>query len=277
MIGHDRSPYGMTGKPVSRRHEGTSRLSNVDFRFFRDAPRRNVLATAARQRMRAAVMLVATMLAASSAVAAPDQPSDAKAARKPPLDLTATRTAAVDVADRGPAIQKANAWFNAAQTMIGDFVQIGPDGRKSEGKIYVQRPGKLRFEYAQPATMEIVADGTSVIIRDRKLATQDTYFLAQTPLKFLLKDNIDLNKDVRVQSVTSDGAATNISVEDKATFGGTSHIRLTFDNKSSTLTQWLVTDPQGYDTKVSLYNLDLSRKPDPALFRINQERFLNPN
>ena len=159
-----------------------------------------------------------------------------------------------------PAIQKANAWFNAAQTMVGDFVQIGPDGRKSEGKIYVQRPGKLRFEYAQPATMEIVADGTSVIIRDRKLATQDTYFLAQTPLKFLLKDNIDLNKDVRVQAVTGDGATTSISVEDKATFGGTSHIRLTFDTKTSALTQWIVTDPQGYDTKVSLYNLDLARK-----------------
>ena len=44
--------------------------------------------------------------------------------------------------------------------MIGDFVQIGPDGRKSEGKLYVQRPGKIRFEYAQPATMEIVSDGT---------------------------------------------------------------------------------------------------------------------
>ena len=43
------------------------------------------------------------------------------------------------------AIQKANAYFNAATNMTGDFVQIGPDGKRSEGKIFVQRPGKLRF------------------------------------------------------------------------------------------------------------------------------------
>ena len=73
-----------------------------------------------------------------------------------------------------------------------------------------------------------------MIVRDRKLATQDTYFLAQTPLKFLLKDNIDLSRDVKVQNVTGDGATTSIMVEDKATFGGTSHIKLMFDAKNFT-------------------------------------------
>ncbi len=222
----------------------------------------------------------------AAAHAAPDdkpaesKPSDAKPERpratKPPLDIAATRPAPVEV-DRAAAVARANEWFNKADTMVGDFIQVGPDGRRSEGKIYVQRPGKLRFEYAQPATMEIVADGTSLVIRDRKLATQDNYFLAQTPLKFLLKDNIDLGKDVKVQAVTGDNATTSIAVEDKATFGGTSHIRLTFDNKSFALKQWKVTDPQGYDTLVSLYNLDLNKKPDPSLFKITQERFLNPN
>jgi hypothetical protein len=38
-----------------------------------------------------------------------------------------------------------------------------------------------------------------------------------------------------------------------------------------------VTDPQGYDTLVSLYNIDLKEKPDPSLFQINTERMLNPN
>ena len=220
--------------------------------------------------------------AAGPAAAAPDaKPSESRAERpdakgKAPLDLTARR-AVPDQIDGPGSISKANAYFNGAGTMVGDFVQVGPDGRKSEGKFYVQRPGRLRFEYAQPATMEIIADGTSVVIRDRKLATQDTYFLSQTPLKFLLKDNIDLNKDVRVQTVTGDGATTAISVEDKATFGGTSHIKLIFDAKSFALKQWQVTDPQGYDTVVSLYNVDLTKRPDPSLFRINTERFLNPN
>ena len=234
------------------------------------------------RRFRSGLVLASALALCGAAAAAPEaKPAEQKPASKadskarPPMDINA-RKVAVDV-DPATAIQKANAWFNAAPTMIGDFVQIGPDGRRSEGKIYVQRPGRLRFEYAQPATMEIIADGTSVVIRDRKLATRDTYFLAQTPLKFLLKDNIDLSKDVKVESVTGDNATTTIAVEDKATFGGTSHIKLMFDPKTFMLKQWQVTDPQGYETLVSLFNIDLTKKPDPSLFKITTERFLNPN
>ncbi len=175
------------------------------------------------------------------------------------------------------AIQKANDYFNAATTMIGDFVQIGPDGRRSEGKIYVQRPGKLRFEYAQPASLEIVADGLSVAVHDRKTATKDVYFISQTPLKFLLKDHIDLNRDVKIVNVTSDPAAVTIQVEDTATFGGTTEIKLIFDPAKFTLKQWQVTDPQGYETVISLFNIDLTKKPDPNIFQLTQERLPNTN
>ena len=195
---------------------------------------------------------------------------------KPPLELAAQRPAAVEV-DAAAAVQSANVYFNGAKSFTGDFVQIGPDGRRSEGKLYVARPGKLRFEYAQPATLDIIADGRSVAIKDKKLATQDLYLIAQTPLKFLLKDQIDIGKDVKVLSVTGDTKTTNILVEDKATFGGTSRIKLMFDAKTFALKQWQVTDPQGYDTLVSLFNVDLTKKPDPSLFKIDQERFLNPN
>jgi outer membrane lipoprotein-sorting protein len=175
------------------------------------------------------------------------------------------------------AIEKANAYFNSATNMTGDFVQIGPDGKRSEGKIFVQRPGKLRFEYAPPATLEIVADGLSVAVHDRKTATKDIYFISQTPLKFLLKDQVDLSRDVKIIDVKSEPAAVTILVEDKATFGGTSQIKLVFDPVKFTLKQWQVTDPQGYQTLVSLFNIDLSKKPDPNLFQITQERLLNTN
>ena len=57
----------------------------------------------------------------------------------------------------------------------------------------------MRFEYAPPATLEIVADGLSVAVHDRKTATKDIYFISQTPLKFLLlKDQVDLSRDVKI-------------------------------------------------------------------------------
>ena len=175
--------------------------------------------------------------------------------------------------DQATAVAKANAWFNANLTMVADFVQLGADGKRTDGTLYVQRPGRLRFEYARPATLEIIADGTSVAVRDRKLATQDVYFIGQTPLKFLLKEKIDIAKDTQILDVQADDRSVMIFIEDKATFGGTSRIRLVFDVANFGLRQWTVTDPQGYETLVSLSNVNLAQKPDPALFKINTERF----
>lgn len=223
----------------------------------------------------------ATSAAPDKAVATPMAPPK-PAALKPAASAPAT-SAAPDAnaapfvpMDSAVAIQKANAYFNGATTMIGDFVQISGD-RRSEGKIYVEKPGKLRFEYADPATLDVIADGSTVAVIDRKLATQDFYFIWQTPLKFLLKDKIDLAKDVNVLDVTSDPNTVAITVEDKQTFGGTSRIKLMFDPAQFQLKQWEVTDPEGNDTLVSLFNMDFNSKPDPAVFKITQDRLLNTN
>ncbi len=172
--------------------------------------------------------------------------------------------------DKPEAIKRANAFFNASPVMTADFVQIGADGKRSEGKLYVQRAGRVRFEYANPATLEVVADGAQVLVRDRKLKTQDLYFINQTPLKFLMKEKIDLEHDVKVLDVSSDDSGTTLSVEDKATFGGTSYLKLIFDPKTFKLKQWQITDPQGNETLLSLFNIDQKRTPDPALFKIDQ-------
>ena len=166
------------------------------------------------------------------------------------------------------AVQKANAYFNSTKTMIADFVQIGSDSRRAEGKIFVQKPGRLRFEYAAPATLDVIADGTTVVVVDRKVNSVQQYFIWQTPLKFLLKDNIDLNRDVQVLNVTSEPDSVAILVEDKQVFGGTSRIKLIFDPATFTLKQWEVTDAQGYETLVSLFNQDFTEVPNPALFQI---------
>ena len=203
-------------------------------------------------------------------------PAPARPARIP-IDTQSRLAPAAEALSPEAIIQRANAYLNGANSFVADFVQTGADARRSEGKLYVQRPGRMRFEYAAPATLEIVADGTSVAIRDRKLATQDMYFLSQTPLKFLLKDKIDLRKDVRILDVTSDKKNAVISIEDKATFGGTSLIKLIFDPRTFVLKQWQVTDPQGYETLVSLFNIDVDQTQDPSLFRIDTDRFLNAN
>jgi outer membrane lipoprotein-sorting protein len=173
-----------------------------------------------------------------------------------------------------PTIDQANAYLNSLTQLTGNFVQIGPDGKRNSGKLYVLRPGKLRFEYDPPSPLEIVADGKSVILRDRKLATQDLYSLSQTPLKFLLEGRIDLRRDATVKFAKLEGDNFIVVIEDRSTFGGTSRIALTFDAKVTALRRWVVTDPQGYDTSVTLSDLNTAKRPDDKLFVIDYQRIL---
>ena len=164
---------------------------------------------------------------------------------------------------------KVSAYLSSLQTLVGNFVQVGPDGSKTQGDFYIQKPGKVRFEYDAPSPIDIVADGSSLVVRDRKLATQDVYPLSQTPLRFLLSDRIDLMKDTNVVSVSADDVYVSVTIEEKQALVGTSRLLLMFGAKDGQLKQWTVTDPQGYDTTIAVYNLDSSKKLDPNMFKID--------
>ena len=159
-------------------------------------------------------------------------------------------------------------YLSTIQTLVGNFVQVGPDGRKTEGKFYIAKPGRVRFEYDPPSPIEVVADGSSVVVHDRRLDTKDLYPLSQTPLRFLLADRIDLWNDTKVVAVGADEKYVTVSIEERTLIIGTSKLMMMFNAKDFQLLQWTVTDPQGYETTVGVYNLDMKQKPDPNMFRI---------
>jgi outer membrane lipoprotein-sorting protein len=171
---------------------------------------------------------------------------------------------------------KVSTYLSSLQTVVGNFVQVGPDGSKTKGEFYIQKPGKVRFEYEAPSPIAIIADGSSVALRDRKLATQDIYPLSQTPLRYLLSDRIDLLKDTNVVNVTADDVFVSVTIEEKQALIGTSRLMLMVGAKDGQLKQWTVTDPQGYDTTVAVYNLDTSKKVDPGMFKIDFTNYATP-
>jgi outer membrane lipoprotein-sorting protein len=168
-------------------------------------------------------------------------------------------------------LDRISMYLSSIQTMVGNFVQIGPDGNRTEGTFYLQKPGRVRFEYNPPSPIDIIADGSSVVVRDRKLATQDLYPLSETPLRYLLAERIDLLRDTDVTSVSADDTFATVTIEQKQLMIGTDKLMIMFDAKDLTLKQWTVTDPQGFDTTVAVYNLDTTKKPDPNLFVINYQ------
>jgi outer membrane lipoprotein-sorting protein len=172
-------------------------------------------------------------------------------------------------------IERVNNYLSSMQVLSGKFVQVGPDGRRTQGMFYISKPGKVRFEYDDPSPIELIADGTSVVVRDRRLATQDVYPLSQTPLRFLLSDHVDLMKDTNLVAVYADDVFVTVVVEEKNGIVGTSRLMIMFSAKDMQLKQWTVTDPQGYDTTVAVYNLDTSRRPDPDMFKIDYTNYHN--
>jgi outer membrane lipoprotein-sorting protein len=170
-------------------------------------------------------------------------------------------------------VDKVSQYLSSVQQLSGNFVQVGPDGTKVRGDFYIQKPGKVRFEYDPPTPIEIIADGQSVVVRNSKLATQDVYPLSQTPLRFLLSDRIDLLRDTNVIGVRSDDVFVTVVIEEKQALIGTSRLMMMVGAKDFQLKQWTVTDPQGYDTTVAVSNLDSSKRPDASLFQIDYTRY----
>jgi outer membrane lipoprotein-sorting protein len=193
-------------------------------------------------------------------------------AAKPPAAKPGTTTAVEG--NQRALIDKVNAYLTGLNSLVGNFVQVGPDGSRTEGRFYLQKPGRVRFEYDPPSPIELIADGSSVVVRDRKLATQDVYPLSQTPLRFLVADRIDLMKDTNVVNASADDTFVTVVIEERQVLGGTHRLMLMFGARDFQLRQWTITDPQGYDTTVALYNLDAKQKPDPGLFKIDYTRYL---
>jgi outer membrane lipoprotein-sorting protein len=168
------------------------------------------------------------------------------------------------------AAQRIADHFARVRTMMGEFVQFGPRGEQTGGKFYIERPGKLRFNYESPSTFRVTSDGTTLVLENTKLRTADVYPLSKTPLKLLLDDRIDLS-DGKVRGVKEEADLTTIQLADKSVFGD-STITLMFDPASYELRQWTITDAQGKDTTVMIFNVQEGVRFDPSVFAIDNRR-----
>jgi outer membrane lipoprotein-sorting protein len=159
--------------------------------------------------------------------------------------------------------------------MTGEFIQFGPNGEQTGGKFFIERPGKLRFNYEAPSAVRVIADGKNVVIGNRKLRTWDLYPLGKTPLKLLLAERIDLSADM-VRSVKEDPDLTTIVLGNKTIFGD-STISLMFDPKTFELRQWTIRDAQGKDTSVMIFNVQSGVKFARMCSKVPMIRFRPKN
>ena len=163
------------------------------------------------------------------------------------------------------SLQKINTFLNSFQSLKSDFTQISSKGQMAQGVLLINKPGKLRFEYAAPNPMLIVSDGRWLTIKNRVKEKGDQFPLSATPLRLVVSNQIDLAAETDVIGFDSKDGMTSISLADrKGSMGG--YIVLVFDEQRNQLQQWIIVDGKDRRTTVQLANIETGGKFDPKLF-----------
>lgn len=173
-------------------------------------------------------------------------------------------TAFSDLSDEAVAAEVLGHLENLT-TLAGDFVQTAPSGAVVTGKVYLRRPGQIRFDYDDPSPITVVATGGVVYVENTELETTDSYPLKKTPLRFLLSKKIDIG-DATLKSVERgpDSVAVTYASADEETEG---EITLVLSAPALSIEKWAVRDPQGGLTVVALHGVTAGGAIENRLFR----------
>lgn len=181
--------------------------------------------------------------------------------------LPAQAQANLSAEDRA-TLARAQGYLQALTSYQGTFVETGSGGQRREGRFWLQRPGKMRFEYTSPAGLLVVSDGYNVKRYDPRLNNFRQVPLGQTPLSTFLARNVRFDQGVRVDRVTrSAGGGYSIVARDSRRPNDGS-VTLVFGGSPTRLLEWTILDAQGTGTRTQLTSLTPAARIDAGLFRL---------
>ncbi|MGH7100577.1 MAG: LolA family protein [Stellaceae bacterium] len=148
-------------------------------------------------------------------------------------------------------LQRIAAYLNSIHTMTARFAQVSSDGRTASGSLWLERPGRMRFEYDPPSPILLIADRFYVYYIDKDLAEVSQIGLKSTPAWFLLRDPIRFGNELAVTGFQSDPGFLRVTVEERA-HPDLGSLTMTFSRAPLRLRQWTILDSQGRTTTVTL-------------------------
>jgi outer membrane lipoprotein-sorting protein len=181
--------------------------------------------------------------------------------------LPASAQATLSAEDQA-VLARAQGYLQALTSAQGTFVETGAGGQRREGRFWIQRPGKMRFEYTSPAGLLVVSDGYNVKRYDPRLEVFRQVPLGQTPLSTFLARNVRFDQGVRIDRVQrmAGGAYTITARDSRRPNDGA--VILGFYGTPSRLQEWTIVDAQGGRTRTQLTTLTPASGLDGGLFRL---------
>jgi len=167
-------------------------------------------------------------------------------------------------------IEQLNAYFNNMTNLEGTFLQTDADDKRKKGRFYIERPGKLRFDYSLPSRQKIISDGKYLALEDHDLNTTDRYPIESTPFRLLLTKDVNLLRDARIYSLDMGQDIVVITLEDKQS-DGNGQIRMFFEWPQVKLKEWIISDPQGLNTRIQVADLELNKTVKPEVFKFSPD------
>lgn len=156
-------------------------------------------------------------------------------------------------------------YLDTLKTAQARFVQTTHDGTQLVGTFYLERPGKLRFQYDPPIEDFVVADGFFIYFYDAELGEQTNAPIGQTLADFLLRADIKLSDDVTVENIKRGGGYLQVEMTQTADEGAGS-LMMAFTEEPFELKKWRVIDAQGLITEVELFYLKTDITHPSGLF-----------
>ena len=177
-----------------------------------------------------------------------------------------TLSASSACADEKAPLADISAYLNGLSTVTAPFTQFNEDGTRSTGRLYLHRPGRMRFEYDPPNSAVVVAGAGAVVIHDPKSnQPPESYPLKRTPLSIILDKKVDLGRADMVTGHSFDGSATVVTAQDPENpeYG---RIDLMFSGSPMELRSWVIHDDSGGQTTVVLGELQKGARLSNSLF-----------
>jgi outer membrane lipoprotein-sorting protein len=165
-------------------------------------------------------------------------------------------------------LRQAQAYLTALTAAQGNFVETGPGGQQRSGKFWLQRPGKMRFEYSEPAGLLVVADGNNVKRYDPRLNVFRQVPLRATPLSTFLAREVRLDQGVRVDRVTRMASGAFAITARDASKPNEGSVILAFAGSPLRLQEWSITVALGSRTRIQLTSLQPASGLAASLFQL---------
>lgn len=181
------------------------------------------------------------------------------------LPLLALLFAFPAFADNAADIRRVEEYLKTFDTARARFVQTTHNGVQLVGTFYLDRPGKLRFEYDPPIEDFVVADGFFIYFYDAEAKEQTNAPIGQTLADFILRENIALSGDIKVTDVTRSGDLLQLKLVQEADPDAGS-LTLGFEENPFQLKKWRIVDGQGLITEVELFYLKSGMTHPSGLF-----------